>query len=98
MNTPLKALSELRRKLAREIETHGIREVARWCDLNPMRVQRFVELGNGRPGGAADAATLFILAGALGYRLDLKPAPRQGNQVAIALGLTHKALNPRRQS
>lgn len=62
-----------------------------------MRVARFVNTAR-RAGeqGAEDAETLFILAAALGYTFTLKPGPRHGNQVAIALGLTHKALNPKR--
>ncbi len=95
---PTQNLDYVRWKLAKEIEPHGIREVARWADLNPMRVSRFVCAARGDyPGYASDAATLFVIAGALGYELRLRPCERQGNAIEIARGMTKKTAGRKKK-
>jgi transcriptional regulator with XRE-family HTH domain len=55
-----------RQALAEDVRTIGIREVARRADIDPMRVSRFAD-----STGSHDAATLYRIAAALGYKLTL---------------------------
>lgn len=63
-------LSLHRRSVAAEAKKRGVRYTSRLSGVGPMLVSRFI-----RGEGGDDAATLYRLAFALGWVINLDPAP-----------------------